>query len=96
MRKDKNGCTVCNTRENVAAKKTIELEMARLDAKLETTAPENFLWGDYDALRAGMRVAAHEVVMSKDFCEFTQRHKHILSRLIKSPMTLKEFSDETG
>lgn len=82
MRKDKNGCTVCNTRKEIAAQKTIEKEMARLDAKLGIIEPENFLWGDYDELRKAMLDAPRGVVLGYFFCEFTKRHKHILTRLI--------------
>lgn len=91
----RTGCTVCNpldppkpkvvscnTREEVEAKRAIEKEMARLDLKLERVEPENFLWGDYDNLRKAMTKASRAVVLSSDFCEFTNRHKHILSRLI--------------
>lgn len=83
MRKDKDGCTVCNTREEVDAQKTIEKEMARLDAKLETTTPEDFLWCDYDELRNAMFNATRGFILSEGFCRFTRRHRHILVRLIK-------------
>lgn len=72
---------VCNTREQVEAKRAIEKEMARLDLKLERSEPE-ILWGDYDALRKAMTKASRAVVLSSDFCEFTKRHQHILNRLI--------------
>jgi hypothetical protein len=70
------------TRKQVEAQKTIEKEMARLDAKLERVLPEDFLWGDYDALRLAMYDASKGMILSKGFCEFTHRHKKILSRLI--------------
>lgn len=66
--------------ENQAAKKVIWQEIDRLDAKFETHAPEEFVFEDYDALRDAMRKASREVVMSKELCEFTLRHKNILWR----------------
>jgi hypothetical protein len=64
--------------ENQAAKKVIWHEIERLDAKFETHAPEEFVFEDYEPLRDAMRKASREVVMSKELCEFTLKHKHIL------------------
>lgn len=75
------------TREQVTAQKTIEKEMARLDAKLDRVLPEDFLWGDYDVLRAAMYKASKGMILSKGFCEFTHRHKKILNRLLAEERT---------
>jgi len=80
--KDQEGCTLCNGNKQVEAK-VIEKEMARLDTKKELIEPEDFLWGDYDALRDAMRKACQCTVLSESFCQFTQRHRTILVRLIK-------------